>query len=179
MKNQQVLRRRNIGGFVFFFLINCNPSVTTSFFQYKFIFLQQAFLIFYCFHVASYELDENQRKTSFFVFLRIGTCILLTKTVNIGGFVFFFLNWANLMKTWLFLILPRRNLACWLRASCSCRCVGFFWWHYNLLLRDAAYCCTQLHMHENAEIWPAQGNKDPLSVAKVFLMINNHEGTDS
>ena len=87
-----------------------------------------------------------------------------------------FLNWANLMKTWLFLILPRRNLARWLRASCSCRCVGFFWWHYNLLLRDAAYCCTQLHMHENAEIWPAQGNKDPLSVAKVFLMINNYKG---
>ena len=98
MKNHQVLRRRNIGGFVFFFLINCNPSVTTSFFQYKFIFLQQAFLIFYRFHVASYELDEDQRKTSFFVFLRIGTCILLTKTVNIGGFVFFFLNFFKLSK---------------------------------------------------------------------------------
>ena len=139
MKNQQVLRRRNIGGFVFFFLINCNPSVTTSFFQYKFIFLQQVFIIFYCFHVASYELEEDQRKTSFFVFLRIGTCILLTKTVNIGGFVFFFLiflNWANLMKTWLFLILPRRNLARWLRASCSCRCVGF--------LGETTICCCMM-----------------------------------
>ena len=80
---------------------------------------------------------------------------MLTKTVNIGGFVFFFLNFLKLSKfdeNMTFSHLTKTKLGTLAQGIMLLQMRGFFWLDYNLLLRDAAYCCTQLHMHENAEI---------------------------